>query len=79
MKEIILIIFLLFINYIINKPTESFWINQIPYDDRYYNSPTFPSKSDYLIIGAGYSGISTAYFLSNNTNETITILGIILT
>jgi ribulose 1,5-bisphosphate synthetase/thiazole synthase len=48
----------------INNPTKSFWIEEANSDLRNFRSTEdLPKETDVIIIGSGYSGAATAYWL----------------
>ncbi|KAH3663405.1 hypothetical protein OGAPHI_005395 [Ogataea philodendri] len=53
----------------VSSPTKSYWHSE---NDDFASSrttPELPEKSDIVIIGAGYAGSSTAYWLYKNSEE----------
>ena len=54
------------------EPTKSFWLNHSPYED-FQSTPELPRKSEVVVIGGGITGVSTAYWLRNNSVE-VTLL-----
>ncbi|KAL4747098.1 hypothetical protein BDW72DRAFT_209854 [Aspergillus terricola var. indicus] len=47
----------------VENPTEPFWRTELHQLDSLRTTPELPQRSDIVIIGAGYSGISLAYHL----------------
>lgn len=47
----------------VDNPTRPFWRLQPHPLDELRSTPDLPEQSDIVIIGAGYTGISTAYHL----------------
>ncbi|KAL4909396.1 hypothetical protein BDW74DRAFT_187543 [Aspergillus multicolor] len=64
----------------VENPTEPFWRTELHQLDELRTTPELPQRSDIVIIGAGYSGISLAYHLykhlsrSDQPEPTITVL-----
>lgn len=49
----------------IDNPTKSFWIEGAESSLRHHRSTEkLPEKTDVVIIGSGYTGATTAYWLS---------------
>lgn len=49
----------------ITNPTKSFWIEGAESELRNHRStPDLPAETDVLIIGSGYTGATTAYWLT---------------
>lgn len=51
------------------KSTDSFWLSQRSRFDSYRSTPDIPDTTDIAIIGAGLSGISTAYYILRSHNS----------
>ncbi|KAL4788096.1 phosphoenolpyruvate phosphomutase-domain-containing protein [Aspergillus varians] len=64
----------------VESPTKPFWRTELHQLDQLRTTPELPQKSDIVIIGAGYSGISLAYHLykqlshSDQAHPAITVL-----
>ncbi|TAQ85627.1 hypothetical protein B7494_g6052 [Chlorociboria aeruginascens] len=57
------------------NPTTPYWRSELHEIDRHRTTETLPSECDVLIIGAGLSGVSTAYHLLNdNANPPSVVL-----
>lgn len=62
------------------NPTKPFWRTELHQLDDQRTTPELPQRSDIVIIGAGYSGISLAYHLykqlshADQSHPAITIL-----
>lgn len=52
-----------------SKSTDSFWLSQRSILDSHRSTPDLPVTSDIAIIGAGLSGISTAYYILRECEE----------
>lgn len=48
----------------------SFWRSQLDTLDNHRSTDTLPETSDIVIIGAGFSGASTAYHCLDQTKDT---------
>jgi hypothetical protein len=48
----------------IDNPTEPFWLREVHELHNHRSTEALPESCDVVIIGAGYSGVSTAYNLA---------------
>lgn len=60
----------------VSSSTLSFWRTELHPLDNHRSTTELPAECDVLIIGAGYSGVATAYHLleDNTTPPSIVIL-----
>lgn len=58
----------------IPNPGECFWQTSPHALHSHRSTEELPKQTDILIIGAGYSGVATAYHLTKDTNQSITLL-----
>lgn len=61
----------------VNNPTEPFWQTELHELHNHRSTETLPESCDVVIIGAGYSGVSTAYNLvkgdANNDSPELSV------
>jgi glycine/D-amino acid oxidase-like deaminating enzyme len=59
-----------------SSSTKSFWLSNssIPFNSVIRSTTTLPKKAKVVIIGGGFSGLSTAYWLAKNNVENVVLV-----
>lgn len=57
----------------VDNPTKSFWHSRADQFAKHRTTPTLPAHADVVIIGSGYAGTTTAYYLMKGSSTPLNV------